>query len=284
MTSTLHEELGLNRIPLRLHFIYLRTCVVSCGERPSSLPFCHYISWQKLDKHRARVYFIRLDLPGDGHKLRLRHRRSRLDEQIVCAKRLAALPPRKYRHRPTRAQRRCAQRVLKVHLEVWHRWAAEFEPIPTWRDRWSRWFGPGKHARQIVLASETKIRWLSPLLGCDSYAKVLWHYPRQPNVIHSRDIKDRFAEIIGFFEIDPHRQLDLQKWCQRIIVLDHSNFDRKHFFGVHSNDYRDCAVLDLLNPGCEIEPMVESHLKLIDDYSAPQLRKRKFLDSVHPQQ
>lgn len=289
----MHDD-KLNGIPLRFYFTYLRTCIVSGSERPCSWPFCHYVSWERINSNQMRVWYVRLDLPGDGHKPRLRHRRSRPEEMIVCAKRLTALPPRRWQYRPTRAQRKAVQPLLRAWLEKWHCWAAEYEPVPTWRDKWARWWGPSKCARQIILASEVRADKHNQICWLDffqshrySYLKMLWHYPQVPNVIRARELAEHKLEIVGYIPIEPSRQWECQRWCQRILVLDHGAGERKQVFGIDRLDnYRDCVITSTLYPGCEPEPMTEGRLNIIDADNQAQCLGHKFhfLQSLKGQQ
>lgn len=283
----MHDE-KLAGVPLRLYFTYLRTCIVTGTDRPCSWPYCHYVAWEKLEHSpgKMRVWFVRCDLPGDGHKLRLRHRRSGpLGEQIVCAKRLTGLPPRRWQHKPTRAQRKQARQLLDTRREVWARWSAEFEPIPLWPTRWMRWFGPRASSRKIVLESETKLVCLgntyhdSFSLNSFSYFRLEWFYPQRANQIRANDHPNPSCQIAGYFEIDPARQSQLQAFVQRVLVLDHSG-DRKSVFGIHApNDWTDCVVADSLCPGCEPTPATEAHLKVIDELQHKYGAKMRFLES-----
>lgn len=284
----MHDE-KLAGVPLRLYFTYLRTCIVSGTDRPCSWPYCHYVAWEALANSpgKMRVWFVRCDLPGDGHKLRLRHRRSGpIGEQIVCAKRLSGLPPRRWQHKPTRTQRKQARLLLDTRRQVSAQWSAEFEPIPLWPTRWMRWFGLPASSRKIVLESETKLVSLGGLsydhsfaLEDFSYLRLEWFYPKRPNQIRSTDHPNRNRQIVGFFEVDPARQSQLQAHVNRVLTLDHSG-TRKLVFGIHPpDDWTDCVTVDSLWPGCEPTPATEAHLKVVDEIKHKYGAKMAFLES-----
>jgi hypothetical protein len=271
--------------PPRFNFLYLRKSVVPAAPPgPQSLtPYTVILAEQLLDgmlDGMREIYWINLRAAGwwggDGISPVYLTRHHSIASQIVCAKTLLPLPPRRYRRKLTKAERRWAIAYKRTMVLRWRNQLAAIarsqdiqrlrhESELSWLDRrratverWARHFllEPSPTAYEILWrgAEIGPVHWFNnnqPSAGYYSFVRqaIVQLKPGQnirPNTLPGR-------EVIGTIPVAKHLFSDANvPVLQRCFYLSHLLGNNNHVDGIDPDpkgDYSDAIPLRSVRVG-----------------------------------